>query len=318
MKLLITGGAGFIGSNFIHYWLKNHPKDQIINLDSLTYAGHLDSLKDISHRHHYTFIKGDINDSDLVDSLMSQVDTVVHFAAETHVDRSIVDPMIFIKTNVIGTQILLEAAKKYQTRFHHISTDEVFGALALDSKKKFHTKTSSDHLVMSYHTTFGVPVTITNCSNNFGPYQDTEKFIPRAITNLLQGKNILIYGDGKYVRDWMHVEDHCRAIEMVILKGKLGNSYTVGGMSKDISNLDVAKKILKIMKLPESRIEYIKDRPGHDRRYAVSWKKINKELGWDPQESFFMRLRQTIDWYRANEWWWRDMKVKSEDFYKTK
>ena len=331
MKLLITGGAGFIGSNFIHYWLKKHPADQIINLDSLTYAGHLESLQDIAHRHHYTFVRGDINNAELVDSLVSQVDVIVHFAAETHVDRSITDPMIFTRTNVMGTQVLLEAAKKYGTRFHHISTDEVFGALKLDSKNKFNTQTkyspnspysaskaASDHLVTSYHSTFGVPVTITNCSNNFGPYQDTEKFIPRTITNLLEGKNILIYGDGKYVRDWMHVDDHCHAIELVLLKGKIGSIYTVGGMNKDINNLEISQKILKIMKLPESRIEYIKDRPGHDRRYAVSWKKINKDLGWEPKEKFSKRLKQTIDWYRANEWWWKEMKVKSEDFYKNR
>lgn len=327
-KLLVTGGAGFIGSNFIHYWLKKYPSDQIINLDSLTYAGHPESLADIEKNPNYTFVKGDINDAKTVDGLVSQVDTIVHFAAETHVDRSIDDPLIFTKTNVLGTQTLLEAAKKYGTRFHHISTDEVFGALKLKSKNKFNSKTkfapnspysaskaSSDHLVLSYFTTYNVPVTITNCSNNFGPFQDTEKFIPRAITNLLTGKNILIYGDGKYVRDWMYVEDHCRAIELVLLKGKLGRSYTVGGMNKDVNNLELAKKILKIMKLPESRIEFIKDRAGHDRRYAVSWKKINKELGWEPKKGFFKRLKQTVKWYKDNEWWWKNMKQSSEDFY---
>lgn len=331
LKILVTGGAGFIGSNFIRYWLKKHPGDKIINLDALTYAGHVESLSDIETNPSYTFVKGDITDPITVDSLVSQVDTIVHFAAETHVDRSIEDPMIFTKTNVLGTQVLLEAAKKYKTRFHHISTDEVFGALDLNSKSKFNTKTrfdpnspysaskaSSDHLVMSYFTTFNLPVTITNCSNNFGPYQDTEKFIPRAITNLLEGKNILIYGDGKYVRDWMYVEDHCRAIELVLLKGKIGKSYTVGGMNKDVSNLEVAKKILKIMKLPESRIEFIKDRPGHDRRYAVSWKKIKKELGWKPKRGFFIRLKQTVLWYKENEWWWKSMKEKSEEFYNNK
>jgi len=330
-RLLVTGGAGFIGSNFIRYWLKKHPTDQIVNLDSLTYAGHLESLFEVEKNPNYTFIKGDINDNVTVDRLVSQVDMIVHFAAETHVDRSIDDPMIFTKTNVMGTQTLLEAAKKHKVRFHHISTDEVFGALKLKSKNKFNSRTkfapnspysaskaSSDHLVMSYYTTFGVPVTITNCSNNFGPYQDTEKFIPRAITNLLDGKNVLIYGDGKYVRDWMYVEDHCRAIELVLLKGKLGRSYTVGGMNKDVSNLEVAKKILKILKLPESRIEFIKDRPGHDRRYAVSWKKINRELGWAPKKGFFKRLKQTVEWYQKNESWWREMKAASENFYKNR
>ncbi len=330
-KLLVTGGAGFIGSNFIKYWHKKHPLDQIINLDNLTYAGHIESLADLKDNSNYTFVKGDICDPVTVDTLVSQVDCIVHFAAETHVDRSISDPMVFTKTNVLGTQVLLEAAKKYGTRFHHVSTDEVFGALKLNSKNKFNSKTkfdpnspysaskaSSDHLVMSYHTTFGVKTTITNCSNNFGPFQDTEKFIPRAITNLLEGKNILIYGDGKYVRDWMYVEDHCRAIELVLLKGKLGKCYTVGGMKKDVSNLELARKLLKIMKLPESRIEYIKDRPGHDRRYAVSWKKINKELGWSPKKGFFKRLKQTVKWYKENEWWWKEMKLSSEEFYKNK
>lgn len=330
-KLLVTGGAGFIGSNFIRYWLNKYPSDEIINLDSLTYAGHLESLKDIVQNPNYSFVKGDINDAVLVDSLVSKVDIIVHFAAETHVDRSIEDPTIFTKTNVMGTQVLLEAAKKYGTRFHHISTDEVFGALDLHSKNKFNSRTkydpnspyaaskaASDHLVMSYHTTFGLPVTITNCSNNFGPYQDTEKFIPRAVTDLIDGQNIKIYGDGKYVRDWLYVEDHCRAIELVLLKGKTGHSYTVGGMKKDVSNLQLAKKILKIMDLPETRIEYIKDRPGHDRRYAVSWKKINKELGWEPEMGFYDRLKQTVEWYRNNEWWWRDLKKISEEFYKKK
>lgn len=330
-KLLVTGGSGFIGSNFIRYWLTNHPEDLVVNLDSLTYAGHNESLRDVENNSNYTFVKGDITDTNLVDHLVSETDIIVHFAAETHVDRSIEDPMVFTKTNVIGTQTLLEAAKKYMVRFHHISTDEVFGALKLDSKNKFNSNTkyspnspysaskaSSDHLVMSYFTTFGVPVTITNCSNNFGPFQDTEKFIPRTITNLIEGKNILIYGDGKYVRDWMYVEDHCRAIEMVLLKGKIGSSYTVGGMTKEYSNLQVAKNILKIMNLPESRIEYIKDRPGHDRRYSVSWKKINKELGWEPKEAFSKRLAETVEWYQNNEWWWKEMKKASEEFYKVK
>lgn len=331
MKLLVTGGAGFIGSNFIHYWLNKYPEDQIINLDALTYAGHLDSLNDISGDKRYSFVKGDINDADLVDKLVSQVDVIVHFAAETHVDRSIIDPLIFVKTNVLGTQTLLEAAKKYKKRFHHISTDEVFGALELNSKGKFNTKTryepsspysaskaASDHLVRAYHTTFNVDITITNCSNNFGPYQDTEKFIPRAITNLIDGGNIKIYGDGKYVRDWMYVEDHCRAIDMVIHKGKIGETYTVGGMKKDVSNLEVAKKMLKIMDLPENRIEYVTDRPGHDRRYAVSWKKINRDLGWSPSEDFDVRLSQTINWYKENQSWWRPMKEQSESIYKSK
>lgn len=328
-KMLVTGGSGFIGSNFIRYWMKHHPEYEVTNLDALTYAGHPESLKSVENNPKYKFVKGDITDAELVDKLVSGVDIIVHFAAETHVDRSIKDPLVFTNSNVVGTQILLEAARKYKTRFHHISTDEVFGALKLGSREKFNTKTkynpnspysaskaSSDHIVMSYYNTYGLPVTITNCSNNFGPYQDTEKFIPRAITNLLTGKNVLIYGDGEYVRDWMYVDDHCRAIELVILNGKIGSTYTVGGMNKDVSNLEVAKKILKILKLPEDRIEFITDRPGHDRRYAVSWKKIKRELGWKPKRAFFRRLKQTVEWYKENKWWWKEMKENSEKFYK--
>jgi len=331
MKLLVTGGAGFIGSNFIRYWLENHPEDQIINFDSLTYAGHLESLGDIEPHHHYIFIKGDITDADAVDNIVRQVDAIVHFAAESHVDRSIIDPLIFVKTNVVGTQVLLEAAKKHKKRFHHVSTDEVFGALELDSKNKFDHKTkyapnspysaskaSSDHLVLAYYTTFGVPVTITNCSNNFGPYQDTEKFLSRMITNLMTGQKVKIYGDGKYVRDWMYVEDHCRAIDMVLRNGTIGEVYTVGGLTDDISNLELARKILKIMGKDESHIEYVKDRPGHDRRYAVDWSKIKNELGWEPSKDFDTRLKETVEWYMANEDWWKPMKDKSESIYKDK
>ncbi|HEX9008478.1 MAG TPA: dTDP-glucose 4,6-dehydratase, partial [Patescibacteria group bacterium] len=255
----------------------------------------------------------------------------VHFAAESHVDRSILDPAVFVNTNVLGTQILLEAARKKNTRFHHVSTDEVFGSLELESSEKFNSKTkyspnspysaskaASDHLVLAYHTTYGLPVTITNCSNNFGPYQDTEKFLPRMITNLLEGKNILIYGDGKYVRDWLYVEDHCRAIDLVLSKGQIGETYTVGGLTEDVSNLEIAKKILKILNLKSDRIEFVKDRPGHDRRYAVDWKKINKKLGWAPSKNFDERLKQTVEWYQSNEWWWKPLKEKSELIYKNK
>ncbi len=329
MKILVTGGAGFIGSNFIRYWLKHHPKDKVINFDSLTYAGHLESLKDVENNPNYSFVKGDITNQEEVNKAVKDVDIIVHFAAETHVDRSILDPLVFVKSNVIGTQVLLEAARKFKTRFHHVSTDEVFGALELNTKDKFShntkyqpnspysaSKAGSDHLALAYYTTFGVPVTVTNCSNNFGPFQDTEKFMPRMITNLIDGRNILIYGDGKYVRDWMYVEDHCHAIELVLLKGRVGETYTVGGLTEDISNLELAQKILKIFGLPESRIEFVKDRPGHDRRYAVDWSKIHDELGWEPSKNFDERLEETVRWYQKNEWWWRGIKEKSESIYK--
>ncbi len=331
MKILVTGGAGFIGSNFIRYWLNKYPTDHIINLDILTYAGHLTSLTDVEKNPNYTFVKGDITDSDLVDKLVSEVDTIVHFAAETHVDRSVKDPLVFVRTNIIGTQTLLEAAKKHgNKRFHHISTDEVFGALPLGTDAKFDentpydprspysaSKAGSDHLVRAYFHTFGLPITITNCSNNFGPFQDTEKFIPRMITNLIMGDKVKIYGDGLYVRDWLYVLDHCSAIDAVLMKGKIGDTYTVGGLTEDYSNLDITMKILKIMGKDESSIEYVTDRPGHDRRYAVNWSKINKELGWSPSADFDVRLRETVDWYKENQTWWKEMKTTSENFYKS-
>lgn len=329
MKVLVTGGTGFIGSNFIHYWLAKYPKDTIVNLDALTYAGHPESLKDIADNPHYQFIKGDITDPKVVSQAMAEVDLVVHFAAETHVDRSIIDPFIFTKTNVLGTQTLLEEAKKNNIRFHHISTDEVFGSLDLDSTEKFSEETrydprspysaakaASDHLVRAYYHTFGLPVTITNCSNNFGPYSDPEKFIPRMVTNLLDGKDIYIYGDGLNVRDWLYVEDHCRAIEQVITKGAIGETYTIGGLTEDVSNLDLARKILAILDLPADRIKFVEDRLGHDRRYAVDWTKINEKLGWSPSADFDQRLRETVKWYQDNEWWWRPLKEKSESIYK--
>lgn len=332
MKMLVTGGAGFIGSNFIRYWLSKYPDDQIINLDVLTYAGHLSSLQDVENNSNYSFIKGDITDADTVDELVSKVDLVVHFAAETHVDRSVKDPLIFVKTNIVGTQVLLEAAKKHgNKRFHHISTDEVFGALPLGTEAKFDettpydprspysaSKAGSDHLVRAYFHTFGLPITISNCSNNFGPYQDTEKFIPRMITNLLRGEKVKIYGDGLYVRDWLYVLDHCSAIDVILRKGKIGDTYTVGGLTEDYSNLEITMKILRMMGKGENSIEFVPDRPGHDRRYSVNWSKINKELGWSPSADFDSRLQETINWYNDNEPWWKEMKVTSENFYKNK
>ncbi|KKQ28572.1 MAG: dTDP-glucose 4,6-dehydratase [Candidatus Levybacteria bacterium GW2011_GWA2_37_36] len=329
MRLLVTGGAGFIGSNFIPYWMKNYPQDQIVNLDSLTYAGNLENIKKVEKNPNYKFIHGNICDLSIVDQAMKDVDMVVHFAAESHVDRSILKPADFVITNVVGTQILLDAAQKNKIkRFHQISTDEVYGSLNLDDKSKFNERTnynprspysaskaSSDHLVRAYHDTFGLPITITNCSNNFGPYQFPEKFIPLAITNILENKKVPIYGDGLYVRDWLYVIDHCRAIDLVLNKGKVGQTYLVGGMTNDISNLEVIKKILKIMGKDESYIEYVKDRPGHDRRYAVDWSKIKNELGWEPLHNFDEWLEKTVAWYKENEKWWKDVKDGSYQKY---
>jgi dTDP-glucose 4,6-dehydratase len=322
MKILVTGGAGFIGSNFILYWLKKYPQDKIINLDKLTYAGNLENLRAVENNANYQFVKGDITDKSLVNKLMKQVDTVVHFAAESHVDRSILDPAPFVKTNIEGTYVLLEAALENKIkRFHHISTDEVFGALSLNSQEKFNekspyaprspysaSKAASDHLVRAYHITYQLPITISNCSNNFGPYQFPEKLIPLAITNLIEEKKVPIYGDGLYVRDWLYIEDHCRAIDLILHKGKIGETYFIGGLSEDIGNLEVIKKIIKMMGKDESMIEFVKDRPGHDRRYAIDWSKIKKELGWQPKYDFDTALKMTIDWYIKNQDWWKIIK----------
>ncbi len=329
MKLLVTGGAGFIGSNFILYWVKTHPNDFIVNLDKLTYAGNLENLKEIQGNSNYLFVKGDICNRETVKKAMDGVDVVVHFAAESHVDRSIMNPEDFVTTNVVGTQVLLDiAVEKKVKRFHHVSTDEVFGALELGSSSKFTenapydphspysaSKAGSDHLVRAYADTYGLPITITNCSNNFGPYQFPEKMIPLAITNVMEGKKIPIYGDGLYVRDWLYVEDHCKAIDLVLAKGIVGQTYCVGGLTQDISNLEVAKKILKILGKDESYIEFVKDRPGHDRRYAIDWSKIKTELSWEPLHDFDSWLEKTVSWYKENEWWWKDIKNRSYKEY---
>ena len=322
MKLLVTGGAGFIGSNFIRYWLKNHSEDSIVNLDALTYAGNLENLSAVEKNPHYSFIKGDITDPEKVDQAMNEVDWVVHFAAESHVDRSITGPAAFVKTNIIGTEVLLDVALKHNVkRFHHVSTDEVFGALELDSTDKFNettpydprspysaSKAGSDHLVRAYYHTYQLPITITNCSNNFGPYHHPEKIIPLAITNLLENKKVPIYGDGLHVRDWLYVEDHCRAIDRVLAVGKIGETYCIGGLTHDINNLEVVKKIIALMGKDESLIEFVKDRPGHDRRYAIDWSKIKNELGWEPKYDFDTWLGKTIEWFKEHESWWRNVK----------
>lgn len=325
MKLLVTGGAGFIGSNFILYWMAKHPEDHIVNFDKLTYAGNLENLKAVEQNPHYSFVQGDICDAEAVNSATDGVDLIVHFAAETHVDRSITGPAVFAMTNVIGTQVLLDAALKKNIRFHHISTDEVFGALALENTNKFTERTpyfprspysaskaGSDHLVRAYHTTYGLPITITNCSNNYGPFMFPEKLIPLAITNLIENKKVPVYGDGLYIRDWLYVEDHARAIDAVIQKGKIGETYLVGGMEKLLPNIEVIKKIVKLMGKDEFMIEFVKDRPGHDRKYDVDFSKIKTELGWEPQHSFDEWLEKTIEWYKTNEEWWK--KIKSGEY----
>lgn len=322
MKLLVTGGCGFIGSNFILYWMREHPGDGIVNLDVLTYAGNPQNLTSVASNPKYSFVRGDICDEKTVTQSMKGIDVVVHFAAESHVDRSIKDPSIFLKTNVLGTYMLLEAALKANVhRFHHISTDEVFGSLPLDDPRQFSEttvydpsspyaagKAGSDHIVRAYHRTYNLPITITNCSNNFGPYQFPEKLIPLAITNILEGRNVPLYGDGKNVRDWVYVLDHCRAIECVLAHGRVGETYCVGGMTEDISNLDVVKKILVLLEKDDSSMEFVTDRPGHDRRYALDWSKIKKELGWQPQHDFDTWLQKTVEWYKENEEWWRRLK----------
>lgn len=329
MKLLITGGAGFIGSNFIRYWLAEHPGDSVINLDVLTYAGNLESLEDVSQNPNYTFVQGDIRDAAAVDPLVAACDIIVHFAAETHVDRSILGPEAFVETNVKGTFVLLEAARQHGKRFHHISTDEVFGALQLNEPRKFTeetpydprspyaaSKAASDHLVRAYAHTYGLAITITNCSNNFGSYQHPEKFIPRMITDALGGGTVKIYGDGQYVRDWLHVNDHVRAVDSVLNQGKTGETYLIGGMTHDVTNLEVAKLLLQYLNLPEDRIEFVTDRPGHDRRYAIDWSKIERELGWRPEHSFEEWLHKTVDWYKEHEAWWKPLKAEAEKIYR--
>lgn len=328
-KLLVTGGAGFIGSNFILYWLKNNPEDTIINLDLLTYAGNKENLKSVENNANYSFVQGDICDKQLVSSLMADVDMVVHFAAESHVDRSIKNPDQFLQTNIIGTHVLLQAAiDKKITRFHHISTDEVFGSLKLENNLKFTeetsydprspysaSKASSDHLVRAYGETYGLSYSISNCSNNYGPYQFPEKLLPVAITNILDGTPVPVYGDGLNIRDWLFVEDHCIAIEKILFDATPQSTYVVGGLQKDISNLELIKLVLSLMGKSEDQIEFIKDRPGHDRKYSVDWRKINTDLGWEPSVTLEEGLKRTIQWFTDNQDWWRPLKEKNREYF---
>jgi len=326
MKLLVTGGAGFIGSNFIRYWLKKYPDDHITNLDKLTYAGNLENLKDIENNPNYKFVKGDICDKELVMDITKGMDLIVHFAAESHVDRSIEGPEEFVKTNVEGTLNLLEAAlANGGIRFHHVSTDEVFGELPLDDPKaKFHeemgyapksvysaSKASSDHLVRAYYHTHKLPITISNCSNNYGPYQFPEKLIPLIITRAIMDEELPVYGDGMQVRDWIHVEDHCRGIELCITKGVIGETYLFGGNGEK-PNIWIVKKVLEYLKKPESLIVHVGDRKGHDVRYAIDFSKSQKELGYEPSKSVDDWLKDSIDWYVNNKDWWKPLKPKAD------
>jgi dTDP-glucose 4,6-dehydratase len=329
MKILVTGGLGFIGTNFIRYWFGHHPGDQIVNLDCITYAANPQNLSDFEQNPNYKFIKGNILDVDLLDKILPGTDLIVHFAAESHVDRSIDDPMLFVKSNVLGTYTLLSAAKKHgNIRFHHISTDEVFGTIIpgiVDiftedtpynpSSPYAASKASADHFVRAFGKTFGLPITITNCSNNYGPYQHPEKMIPRMITNILGGQKIPVYGQGENYRDWLYVDDHCSAIEAVITKGKLGETYCIGGLKETSRNIDLVKQTLKLMGKGEDQIEFVADRPAHD-NYAVGWEKIHNELGWSPKETLESGLEKTIAWYQNNEPWWRAAKAEAEEFYK--
>jgi dTDP-glucose 4,6-dehydratase len=322
MRLLVTGGAGFIGSNFIHYWLDKHPEDQVTNLDLLTYAGNLANLEDIVNYPNYHFVQGDISDYDIVDDLLGQTDCVVNFAAETHVDRSISDSLTFIKTNIQGTTNLLEAARRHGgVRFHQISTDEVYGDLTRHDPKFDETspyrpsspysasKAAADHLVRAYFRTYQLPVTISNCSNNYGPYQFPEKIIPLFITNLLDGLKVPLYGTGGNIRDWIHVDDHNAGIEAILQRGQIGETYCLGG-NHEISNLELTKEIIHLLDKDESYIEPVADRLGHDWRYAIDFSKATNELGWQPNISFSAGLLATVNWYKNHQQWWRPLKEK--------
>lgn len=314
-KILVTGGAGFIGSNFIKYMLDKYPDYKIINLDLLTYAGNLENLAEVENHPHYTFVKGDICDSSLVNQLVSEgVNYIINFAAESHVDRSIEDPGVFIRTNVMGTQILLDAALKNNIdKFVQISTDEVYGSLGetgyfteetplAPNSPYSASKAGADMLVRAYHETFKLPVNITRCSNNYGPYQFPEKLIPLIIANAQEDKEIPVYGDGLNIRDWLHVKDHCSAIDAVLHCGKPGEVYNIGGHNEK-KNIEIVKTILETLNKPESLIKFVKDRPGHDRRYAIDATKIKKELGWEPSYSFAKGIKETIQWYLENKEW---------------
>ncbi len=323
MKILVTGGAGFIGGNFVHYMVNKYPDDEIVNLDLLTYAGNLETLKPVEEKKNYRFIKGDIADRSFIMELFEKekFDIVINFAAESHVDRSISDPSIFVKTNVMGTVVLLDACRTYGVkRFHQVSTDEVYGDLPLDRPDLFFTeetplhtsspysssKASADLFVMAYYRTYGMPVTISRCSNNYGPYQFPEKLIPLMISRALAEEPLPVYGKGENVRDWLHVLDHCIAIDLIIRNGKEGEVYNIGGHNER-TNLEVVKTIIKALNKSEDLIQYVTDRPGHDQRYAIDPTKMEKELGWKPIYTFDTGIQETIEWYLTNKDWWQNI-----------
>ncbi len=323
MNILVTGGAGFIGSNFVYYMLEKHPDYRIVCIDKLTYAGNLETLRSAMENGNFRFFKGDITDRTAVYSLFEEenFDAVVNFAAESHVDRSIEEPEVFLKTNILGTQVLLDAARKYgNIRYHQVSTDEVYGDLPLDRPDLFFTeetpihtsspysasKASADLLCMAYYRTYGLPVTISRCSNNYGPYHFPEKLIPLMIINALHKKELPVYGEGLNVRDWLYVEDHCKAIDLVLHKGRTGEVYNIGGHNEK-TNIEVVRKIIGILGRDESLIKYVKDRPGHDMRYAIDPTKIRNELGWYPETTFEEGIKKTVDWYLNNKHWWESI-----------
>ncbi len=322
MTMLVTGGAGFIGSNFIRHMLTEHPDTRIVNLDALTYAGNLENLRDVADNPNYTFVRGDICDPDTVAAVFRNhpIDTIVHFAAESHVDRSISDGAAFVRTNVLGTFTLLDCARKHGARrFIHISTDEVYGSTREGSFAETDTlnpsspysssKAASDLLARSFFITHGLPVIVTRCTNNYGPYQFPEKLIPFFTTNLLQGKKVPVYGTGRNIRDWLYVIDHCRAIDFILQHGEPGEIYNIGG-GAERTNLDITQKILELLGKDESMIEYVPDRKGHDFRYSLDFGKLRK-LGWKPAYRFDDALEATVKWYVENEWWWRPLKERS-------
>lgn len=323
MKILVTGGAGFIGSNFVYYMLDRHPDYKIVCLDALTYAGNLETLKKANENPNFKFVKGDITDRKAVYALFEEegFDAVVNFAAESHVDRSIEEPEIFLKTNILGTQVLLDASKKFGSiRFHQVSTDEVYGDLPLDRPDLFFTeetpiktsspysasKASADLLTLAYYRTYNLPVTVSRCSNNYGPYHFPEKLIPLMIANALENKPLPVYGDGKNVRDWLYVRDHCKAIDLILEKGKIGQVYNIGGHNER-TNLEVVKTVLSILGKSEELITFVKDRPGHDMRYAIDPTKIKNDLGWYPETTFEKGIEETVKWYLANKPWWENI-----------
>ena len=321
-NILVTGGAGFIGSNFIYYELEKHPDRRIVCLDALTYAGNLETLEKALKNKNFRFVKGDITDRKAVEALFLEesFDAVVNFAAESHVDRSIDEPEVFLKTNILGTQVLLDACRKRNIRFHQVSTDEVYGDLPLDRPDLFFTeetpihtsspysasKAAADLLVTAYFRTYGAKVTISRCSNNYGPYHFPEKLIPLIIANALEGKELPVYGEGKNIRDWLYVRDHCKAIDLILENGRLGEVYNIGGHNEK-TNLEVVKTVLKILGKSEDLIRFVKDRPGHDMRYAIDPTKIRNELGWYPETTFEEGIKKTTQWYLENRSWWENI-----------